>query len=133
MGQCQLGSLAITQSTLSARELCPCSVTLYTEYIKGQSRLWLQVPSDTEEELAGTGNTHLFRFPSLWKALHGLCSYCAVAVWLPAWTNVKLGKLSLPCIKLSEFSLNRTKPWACFCRKIAQTSCVFLPGKHILP
>lgn len=72
MGECQLGSLAITGSSLSARELCPSSVSLYTGYIKEQSGLWAQVPSDTEQELAGTGNTDVFRFPSLWKHLHGV-------------------------------------------------------------
>lgn len=83
MGPCQLHSLAITQSTLSAGELYPNSVLLYTGYMKEQSGLWLQVPSDTQEELAGTGNTDVFRFPSLWKHLHGLCSYSAVAACPP--------------------------------------------------
>lgn len=109
MGQCQLGSLAITQSTLSARELCPSSVLLYTGYMKEQCGLWLQVPSDREEELARIGSAGMFRFPSLWRHLHGLCSYCAClsssTPWVTVWTNVKLGKLSLQCIKLSELSL----------------------------
>lgn len=55
----------------------------YTGFIKEQSGLWVQVPSDTEEELAGTGNTDAFRFSSLWKHLHGLCSYSAVAACPP--------------------------------------------------
>lgn len=83
MGQRQLGSLAITWSTLCAGELRPSSVSLYTGFIREQNGLWVQVPSDTEEELAGTGNTDVFGFPSLWKHLHGLCSYSAVAACPP--------------------------------------------------
>lgn len=90
MGQCQLGSLAITPS---ARELHPRSVSLYTGYIKEQSGLWLQVPSDRKEELAGTGNTDVFRFPVLWKHLRGLCSYSAVAACLPPLPGSLCGQM----------------------------------------
>lgn len=73
MGQCQLGSLAITWSTLSARELRPSSVSLYTGSVKEQSGLWLQVASDIEEKLAGTGNMDVFRFPALCFHIFMVC------------------------------------------------------------
>lgn len=75
-----------------------------TGYIKEHSGLCVQVPSDTEEELAETGNTDESRFPSLWKHPHGLCGYSAVAACLPPG-SVKLEKLRLPCIKLGKLSL----------------------------
>jgi len=46
-----------------------CAVVYRTQSTVGF--VWFQVPSDTEEELAGTGNTDVFRFPLSWKNLHG--------------------------------------------------------------